>query len=172
LEGGKWILMADFQLPDLITLNDFGGDWDQYYDHIYQCFREDFLTKPLKEFNGKRIILKRYPITDDKEATFYHLTHEGSDEQSREPDLRRMERIRWIKYMMSNFDNPQLKVWRNKRGNNESILIYHEKENYLLVLADRGEYVMPWTAYMITYNNRKQSLLKEYHAYKKAEAAK
>jgi len=172
LEGSKWILMAEFKLPDLITLNDFGGDWNQYYNYIYQCFREDFLINPLKDLDGKRIQLKKHPTTNNKEATFYHLTHEGADEQTREPDLRRMERIRWIKYIMINYKDDQLKVWRNKRGSNHFILIYHESENYLFVLADRGEYLLPWTAYIINYNHRKRSLLKEYEAYKKAEAAK
>lgn len=163
----------DFNLPDLILLQDFGGDWSTFYEHIYQCFRKDFVTNPLRHFNGKKLALKRYPLSsDNKEATFYHITHEGQDEQDREPDLRRMERIRWPKFMLMNFSHSKLKVWQNKRGSDKYILIFNEEEDYLLVLADRGSYVLPWTAYVVTYNKRRTNLIKEYEAYKKAEAAK
>jgi len=153
--------MAELSLPDLITLTEFDGDWDAYYEEVYELFIEDFITSPLVSFKGKRMGLKRQPITAGKEATFYHLTHEGSDEQNRQPDFRRMERIRWVKFMIANCDHEKIKMWRNKRGNDEYILIYHEEERYLVVLADRGEYVLPWTAYLILYDNRKRSLLKE-----------
>jgi len=166
-------MFDDFILPDLILLEHFGGDWMNFYDFVYTCFREDFVKNPVRQFGGKRVGLKRLPLSDDnKEATFYHMTHEGKDEQNRQPDIRRMERIRWIKYMMINFESNQLKVWRNKRGASENILIYHEEEAYLLVLADRGDYILPWTAYPIEYSNQRQKLLREYEAYKKAEAAK
>ncbi|WP_461788665.1 hypothetical protein [Pedobacter sp.] len=164
--------MADLNLPELVSLNDFGGDWEAYYEYTYECFQEDFVNNPLKMFQGKRINLKRHPLTDDKEATFYHLTHEGKDEQNREPDLSRMERLRWVKHMMANADNDELKVWRNRRGNDENIIIYHENEGYVVVLADRGDYVLPWTAYPVQYASRRRKLLAEYEAYIKAEAAK
>ncbi len=166
-------MVEDFVLPDLIFLEHFGGDWLSFYDFVYLCFKEDFIKNPLKQFEGKKVGLKRHPLSsDNKEATFYHMTHEGQEEQCREPDIRRMERIRWPKYMMVNYKSDHLKVWRNKRGSNGNILIYHEEEGYLLVLADRGDYVLPWTAYTIEHRHRRQKVLKEYEAYKKAEAAK
>jgi len=155
-----------FNLPPLILLQDFGGNWNSFYDFVYQCFREDFINNTSSFFNGKRIGLKRHPLSsDNKEATFYHMTHEGHDEQNREPDIRRMERIKWPKYLMLNTHHDCLKIWRNKRGRDENILIFHEEEGYLLVLADRGDYILPWTAYLVSYPNKKQKLLKEYEAY-------
>ncbi|MNL36496.1 hypothetical protein D3C87_1585790 [compost metagenome] len=159
-------------MPGLITLNDFGGDFSAWYEHIYDCFCEDFLRNPLAEFQGKRMGLKRHPLTDDKEATFYHITHEGQDEQNREPNMRRMERILWVKHLIRNADHASLMVWRNKRKNDENILIYHPKEGYLIVLADRGNYILPWTAYLVEYEWKRKKLEAEYQAYKKAEAAK
>lgn len=163
----------DFKLPDLILLQNFGGDWQSFYDFVYKCFQDDFIKYRIKSFEGKKVGLKKYPLSlDNKEATFYHMTHEGKDEQNREPDLRRMERVKWPKYLMLNSKHPKLKVWRNKRGRDENILIFEEEEDYLLVLADRGEYILPWTAYVIVEPNRRRKLIKEYEAYKKAEAAK
>jgi hypothetical protein len=166
-------MQENFNLPNLILLGDFGGNWQNFYEFVYQCFQEDFVKNRMKNFNGKEVKLKRYPLSvDNKEATFYHMTHEGKDEQNREPDLRRMERIRWPKYLMMNSKHPKLKVWRNKRGRDENILIFEEEESYLLVLADRGDYILPWTAYMVEHSHRKRKLIKEYEEYKKAEAAK
>jgi hypothetical protein len=164
--------MADLILPDLICLPDFGGDWHDWYDCVYDCFLEDFIRNPLTEFQGKRLGLKRHPVTDGKEATFYHVTHTGQDEQNREPDPRRMERILWIKYLLANASHPDILVWRNKRKNDENILIYHPQEGYLVVLADRGDYILPWTAYVVEYEWKRKKLIEEYKAYKKAEAAK
>ncbi|MNH30689.1 hypothetical protein D3C79_909980 [compost metagenome] len=44
---------------------------------------------------AKRLGLKRHPVIQGKEATFWHMISEGNDEAERLPDLRRCERIRW-----------------------------------------------------------------------------
>ena len=115
--------------------------------------------------------LKKHPLVDGKECTFYHITHEGKDENSRLPDLRRLERIPYPRPIIDNSENEELKVWRNKRNGDERILIYHEQENYLVVLADRGTYILPWSTYYIEYPNRRKRLLREYEEYIKAETA-
>jgi len=40
-----------------------------------------------------------------------------------------------------------------------------------VILAKRKKYVLPWTAYLVTKPHQKKKLLKEYEAYKKANAA-
>lgn len=82
-----------------------------------------------------------------------------------------MERIGWPKPMIEASECSALKVWKNKRGRDTRILIWNEAEDYLLVLNDRGEYILPWTAYCISSNNQKRKLQREYEDYKKAEAA-
>ncbi|WP_026461434.1 hypothetical protein [Adhaeribacter aquaticus] len=160
-----------FELPDLICLSDFGGSFDVYLDAVYKIFERDFITsKPT--FKGTRLGLKRHPVTDGRAYTFYHMTHEGKDELNRTPDLRRCERIGWPRPMIDFSESSQLKVWSNVRGRDKRILIYHQAEKYLVILDDRGDFILPWTAYLITYRHQEEKLLKEYEAYKKAEAAK
>ncbi len=36
---------------------------------------------------------------------------------------------------------------------------------------DHTTYILPWTAYLVTYPNRMRRLIKEFETYKKAEAA-
>lgn len=172
--GGAGI-MEVFELPELIELNAFGGSFEKYIEAVYQIFKNDFIdTKPT--FQGTRLGLKKYPLVDNKEYTFYHMTHEGNIENDRTPDFRRMERIGWPRPMIDDSEHSYLKVWRNTRrgkgGTKNRILILHEAEQYLVVLDDRGNYILPWTAYLIKGRRQFQKHLKEYETYKKAEAAK
>lgn len=152
-------------LPDLIELNDYNGDFASYLEAVYNVFKKDFVhDKPY--FKGKKLALKKHPVTNGKEYTFYHLTHSGPDEKNRTPDMVRMARIGYPKPIIDNSGNISLKVWRNERKNKSRILLFHEKENYLVILEDRKKYILPWTAYYINYRNSKKKLLKEYNNYK------
>lgn len=72
------------ELPELIELSQFGGNFERYLEAVYEIFTRDFVRdKP--SFRGKRLALKKYPVTDGKEATFWHMTSEGEDEMNRIP---------------------------------------------------------------------------------------
>lgn len=46
---------------------------------VYEIFKEGFVTtKPA--FGGVRLRLKRYPLANGKEYTYYHFTHSGNVE--------------------------------------------------------------------------------------------
>nr|NQU94247.1 hypothetical protein [Bacteroidota bacterium] len=162
--------MEVFELPDLIELDEFGGDISAYLEAVYEIFKADFIkSKPV--FRGKRLGLKKYPLIEGKEYTFYHMTHDGDIENERLPDLRRMERIAWPRPMIVDSEHSYLKVWRNVRrgkgGTKHRILILHEAEKYLVVLDDRKKYILPWTAYLIIGSQQLERHLKEYETYKK-----
>lgn len=157
-----------FNLPNLIELDEFNGDFLKYLEAVYECFKRDFIiNRPI--FRGVRLRLKKYPLFQEKEATFWHMTSKGEDEANREPDLRRMERISWPAAMINKSEHPYLKVWENTRANKTNILIFHEEENYLVVLRKAKDYILPWTAYLIEYKSRKEKLLKEYEVYIKSK---
>lgn len=153
-------------LPPLIELSKYNGDTGAYIEAVYQVFVRDFVIgRPL--FRGTKLSLKKHPIENGKECTFYHITHTGQDEKTRIPDLRRMERIGYPRPMIDNSSDPALIVWENMRANKNRILIYHEQERYLVVLEKRSNYVLFWTAYLIEHDNRHEKLLREYLEYKK-----
>lgn len=158
-----------FELPEIIELTQFGGNFDRYLEAVYELFKRDFIDrKPV--FRGMRLGLKKYPLSQNKEATFWHMTSEGNDENNRIPDFRRMERIKWPAHMINNSIHPYLKVWENTRGPKTNILIFHDAENYLVVLRKAKGYIIPWTAYLINQQSRKRKLMKEYEHYKKQGA--
>ncbi len=159
-------------LPPLVLFEDHNGNWNAYLEAIYAWFKQDFIdSKPI--FQGCRLGLKKHPVTDGKEATFWHMIQSGDVEDARIPDLRRCERIRWSRPIIEHGGSDDLiKVWRNQRGDQQRICLWFEQKCYLVVLAERGSYILPWTAYLVEEEHRKRKLQREYEDYCKKEGQK
>ena len=152
-------------LPPLVLFTDYRGDWERYLNALYSYFESDFLRTRL-HFQGRKLGLKRHPLLTGKEATFWHMISEGRSEASRQPDLRRCERIRWPRAIIENSNDPAVKVWETTRQNERRICLWLEQQEYLVVLADRKGYLLPWTSYMVTDLHRKRKLQKEFEGQK------
>ena len=157
--------------PDLIFLEDYQGNFKDYFNAVYAIFENHFVKKhPL--FKGNKVSAQKFPLVDGViHRTFYHITHEGEDEADRQPDVRRMERIRFPKFCIESCPHEHLLVWENKRGRDERVLIFNEIEGYLIVLTKRTGYYLFWTAYHLQQNHQKRKQIKEYEAYIKAKTA-
>ncbi len=153
-------------LPGLILFSDHNGDWDCYLAAIYEAFRAQFIVSS-PEFRGIRLGLKRHPMIQGKEATFWHMISEGSVEEERLPDFRRCERIRWPRPVIEHETHHAVKLWKNKRGTETRILIWLETEDYLVILSERKDYILPWTAYLVEQDHRKRKLQREFENYQK-----
>jgi hypothetical protein len=157
-------------LPELILFTTYQGDWDLYLEALYSSFKADFVdSKP--HFPGKLIKLKRYPISKGKECTFWHFIQEGSEEVDRLPDLRRCERIRWPRPIIEALQTNKVYVWKNNRNSHKRIILALMDFSYIVVLEDREKYILPWTAYTVEKNHRRDKLKKEYLAYIKTDTA-
>jgi len=152
-------------LPDLVTMAEFEGQWPDYLDAIYDIFRRDFVqSKP--RYVAKRFALKRHPLSEGKEATFWHLISEGSNEKERTPDMRRCERIGWPRPMIEAIGLGNVCVWKNERRGNKRVVIALNDFSYVVILDDRADYVLLWTAYCVEQQHRRKKLEKEYKAWK------
>ncbi len=160
-------------LPPLIRLDEFGGEWSQYVEAVYACFKADFIDSQAR--CGKRAIrLKRHPLLDGKEATFWHITSEGKQEDKRVPDLRRCERIRWPRPIIEHHTHKSIRCWSNTRTgagrrNERRIVLWLYDDDYVVVLADRGRYVLLWTAYYVSWAHTRRKLLRDYEEYLKRQ---
>jgi hypothetical protein len=160
----------DLVFPDLMYLNDYAGNFQKYFNAVYAFFENDFIkTQP--QYGGLKVAVRKYPEVDGLHRTFYHITHEGEDENNRQPDIRRMERIRFPKFVIDNNTHSKILIWKNKRGKDERIVLFNEAQNYIVILTNRTEYYMFITAYYVEKEHRKRSLLKEYETYIKAKTA-
>jgi len=150
-------------LPSLVLLEDSGGDWFAYVELVYSHFYADFVRERPR-YEGVRLGLKRLPMHQGKEATFWHMTSEGPDEAERRPDLRRCERIKWPRPTIEGCPHDDIKIWEEKRGGSERrIHLWCEDDDYLVVLARRKadtaeEYLLPWTAYVVDSGHRRRNL--------------
>lgn len=157
-------------LPDLIHLHSFEGNWDKYFEFIYKVFTKDFVEDP-PFYEGRKLRLKKHPMYEEKEATFWHIISDGISEESRIPNLRRCERIPWPRPIIENSTDPVVKIWQNKRNGKVRICLLLDSYNYIVILDRRDDYDLFWTAYPIDQPHQKRKLIKEYEAYINANAA-
>lgn len=162
--------MADyFDLPELILLEDFNGDYTSFIDAVYEVFENDFIKHKTK-FRGETLRMKWHPIFQERAYTFYHMTHKGQDEQDREPDLRRCERMPWARPVIEKCDSWELKIWPQKRKGANRLCIWLELEDepdYFVIIDVRKDYKLLWTAFVAEYEHEKRKKQKEYEAWLK-----
>lgn len=145
-------------LPKLVLLNAHDGDWDEYLEALHTAFKKDFVSSTTT-FQGKRIALKRHPMEKNKEATFWHFISTGRSEADRLIDLRRCERIGWPRAILDNCADSSLKIWTEEIRGDSRTHLWCEPAEYLLVLSERPNYVLPWTAYPVEHSHQKKKLL-------------
>lgn len=159
-------------LPPLVLFDDYNRDWNEYLEGMYEFYKKDFiLDRPL--FQNKKLSVKRHPIKDGKEITFWHVIQEGvgDDEDDRVPEFRRCERIRWPKPVIEHFESEGIKIWEKKHKGETRICIWYEKCEYIVIIAKRKGYNLFWTAYPVFRGHTKRKFCKEYKRYKQAGAA-
>lgn len=159
----------DDWLPDYIEFNTY-GNWDTYLEVIHEQFLNDFIRSS-PTWPGKRFSLKRHPEYEGKSATFWHMISEGSIEVDRTPDFRRCECIAWPRPMIDRFPNQRpsetdpILWWGNTRRREQRILLALPDFSYVVIMADRGDYIMPWTAYPVERAHQQRKLEREYEDY-------
>ncbi len=162
------------KLKNIISLNEFNGDFNFYNNYLYQIFKSELYNNKLY-YKKKSVALKRYPEDNGKEFSFLHLTCKDfkntRNEEDRLPDLRRCERIHWIK--------PGIEVNHLKECNQNCFLTYVKKyknrdryhllnteDRYMIILEDREDYFLLITAFYIDHDNILEKKLRDFERYK------
>lgn len=145
-------------LPPLVPYDE-EGDWDEYLERVYAIFKKDFIdSRPM--FRGVRLGLKRHPEIDGKAATFWHMISDGPEEAKRVTKFERCAPVAWPRAVIDAAgDASRVNCWAYRRGREDRIGLALKDFSYLVVLADRGDYVLPWTAYFV-----KDSMRSKYQA--------
>lgn len=154
-------------LPPRVCLNDFDGNVGEYLDALYNRFCDDWIHHPPAAFRGKRLGLKRHPLFQGREATFWHFITEGAVEAERLHNLRRCECIGWPRAMLDAVGTDRVRCWDQPgrgAGNDTRVAIALLDFSYLLVLSERTDYVLPWTAYCVDQFHQRQKLREEWKA--------
>lgn len=158
---------ADWPAP-LLLLEDFGGDWRAYVDAVYQEFVRGFIASA-PTILGLPV---RYRWRDQgreppegKAATFWHIITEGGQDPDRLPDLRRCERIGWLRIMLDAVPTGRVLLWENHDRGERRILITLPDFTYVAVLADRRTYLLLLTAYPVEHERRRKQFQHEYERF-------
>ena len=153
------------QPPELLP---FGGDWDTYEDEIYEAFL-DSCVRPGVTFRGLRVAAQYRPETRGKGFSFWHTVSEAPspdnrNENDRIPDLRRCERILWIRWVIDNAGTDRFPWWENERKGNTHVVIWAREFDFAVVLAKRKGYYVLKTAYAEIKPHRRHTFQREWDA--------
>jgi hypothetical protein len=147
-------------LPELILLDDYDGCGQRYEDEIYSQFYADFIqSKPVFQYTPVHVTKQ---LIRGKERAFWHCIQEGRIEEKRTPDLRRCERIGWVRAIIEHADDPIVKKWQDKRGRHLRQLLWLEQAEFLVVLEKRKNSWLLWTAYCTNWDRTKRMLRRQY----------
>ena len=161
-------------LPELLLLQDYDNNWMPYENALYSVFKNDFILS-CPTFEGQEVWIRRYPMEFDKENSFFHVTCKDFGKTGeREPDLRRCERIKWIRSFIENYNcDPSLcegcdgiKVWKEPYKNRFRVNLFFEEERFIVILEPRERYCSLVTAFYITYQHQIEKRLRKYEQYK------
>jgi hypothetical protein len=141
-------------------LDDY-GEPQAYIDALYDIYLADFITDRPR-FRGRPVSCKRIPYERGKDGTFWHITQQGTTEAERTMDLRRAERIRWVRAVIEHADDPSVKVWLEKKNSEDRFHLWLEAADFLVVLADRRSYILLWTAFYVERDHYRKGLQKRY----------
>jgi len=155
------------------SLNDFGGDWPAYKEHLYSLYSRDFLaSQPTWPIGGKRFAIKKQPLVDGQCHTFWHIISEGDQEEEREVVLSRCECICWPRLILDEFSatypaqrSNRIVWWVEERGGKRRVHIALADFSYLVVVEDRADYVLLWTAFPIEREHQRRRKERACEAY-------
>jgi len=104
-------------LPEMVSVSPWTNDT---YDLLYEIFRRDILLSRLT-YRRNRVWFYPQSSANDKEDIFWHLTtreDQSVNPPERYPDLRRCERLSWIKPMIlgSPDEGDDLLDWDHEEG--------------------------------------------------------
>lgn len=146
--------------PPLLRFEDFDGNWVTYESALYNVFERDIVQYDL-QFRGIRVSARRVPEYEQRWFCYWHLISEGRVEDDRLPDLRRCERLPWIRWIIENADNhPEIDVWEQTRGSEKSLLLWYQEE-CLVILGRRSDYFLLKTAFVVQRSHRISKFRKE-----------
>ena len=151
-------------LPEPLGYNDFGGDWNKFLAAVYSIFERDFKQSKLN-YGGLPVSYDS-EIENGKEAAFWHVTTStDASTQERVPDLRRCERISWLRPIIEHSDDKALKVWREERRRGIRIHLWLEEFDHVVVLKEGPRAIALVTAFCVDSNHMRRNLKKRWEEF-------
>jgi hypothetical protein len=135
----------------------------QTYETLYEIFVRDFKRSQPK-YEGHTVWF--FPEKEDeKEVIFWHLTSRHDKESGeRLPDLRRSERLPWVRPLIDNAERLEVLAWDHLEGDGGTKTYVWLRDHDFLVLMKKykdGRRRL-LTSYYIDFPNYQRKLEKKY----------
>jgi len=147
-------------LPELFPVNPWQEDT---YEALYRLFARDFkASQPV--YDGHAVWF--FPeMEDGKEIIFWHLTsREDKEAGDRLPDLRRSERLPWVRPMLDQPEKPEILAWDHDEGDGTvKTYVWLENDDFVVIMKkypDGRRRLI--TSFWVEYGNTKRKLRKKY----------
>lgn len=165
--------------PSIVELNSFRGNWSKYESFLYEIFIKDFVdSKPL--LHKKPVNYRRHPEIENKLQSFFHITSVDTslttNPNDRIPDLRRCEKIHWVRIIIDAYENKKVcnqcqcgfvKCWAEKWRNNVRWHLLFEEAKFMVVVEEREDYCLLVTSFHLEYSHQIKKKLKKFEQYQK-----
>lgn len=141
-----------------------------YVDTVYNIFVESFVTtKPT--FLGKRVVVES-TMRNGKHRRFWHLITENppecDGEEARNIDFTRCERLGWIVPLLSEAPSHRVKAWKESSRGELRYGAALADFSYVVLLAERGDYMHLITAYPVERPRRREKFLDQWKQFRLA----
>ena len=156
-------------LPDLIPID---GEFDSVVEKLYKVFFRDFRSNR-PSFQGMQIWWDQKLSEEDRrkyEEGFWHLiTKEDQRTGERLISPRRAERIAWCAAIISNHEDPAVRVWKGRKGRKgDRVFLWLHEHDYVVIFKElqmrRGPVMFLLTAYFIDGASSRRWFEKSYRA--------
>jgi len=133
------------------------------YQKLYQLFKRDFKESRL-EYKGQPVWF--YPeMEDGKEQIFWHMTSRKDEQMgNRLPDLRRSERLPWVRPMLDHPEELEVLAWDHKEGDGSiKTYVWIESCDFVVIMKKlpNGSRRLI-TSFWVEHGNTKRKLMKKY----------
>lgn len=147
-------------LPEMFPVNPWT---EKSYDSLYVVFRRDFINN---QPNYRGYVVFIFPEQEDgKEKIFWHLTSRDDKETGeRLPDLRRSERLPWVRPMIDNTLQPEVWDWDYEEGDGTiKTYVWLKDFDFVVILKkyDNGNRRLV-TSFWLEYSNTKKKMQEKY----------
>ncbi|MDA3807956.1 MAG: hypothetical protein PF440_08615 [Thiomicrorhabdus sp.] len=147
-------------LPDLFPVNPWQNDT---YEALYLLFERDFKASQ-PEYDGRAVWFFS-EMEDGKEKIFWHLTSRDDKESGdRLPDLRRCERLPWVRPMLNHPEKTEILAWDHEEGGGTvKTYVWLENDDFVVIMKkypDGRRRLI--TSFWVEYGNTKRKLRKKY----------
>ncbi len=159
-------------LPELMLEADY-SNWNEYEDALYAQFQADFIHSSPR-LHKQQFKIKRHPQVLGRIATFWHLISRGNvQEDKRLVDRERCSRMKWVRVIIDRLAThpADLRIWRAHKQRDNRLHIALSDFSYIVVLADRGDFVLLWTAFVVEHKQRQEGYRREWLRYQASKNA-